>query len=101
MSFKDKLVDYRNRYRRLKSKASKGRFVTRLCEVFDLERKYVLKLLNGQREFKAARGRGRTYGREVELMAVRLRRAAGDPCAVLHGDAAPARRRLGGAPRPP
>ena len=81
MSFKDKLVDYRNRYRRLKSKASKGRFVTRLCEVFDLERKYMLKLLNGQREFKAARGRGRTYGREVELMAVRLRRAAGDPCA--------------------
>ena len=81
MSFKDKLTDYRNRYGRLKGKGSKGRFLTRLSEAFGFERKYLIKLPNGQREFKPPRGRGRTYGKEVERMALKLRRLAADPCA--------------------
>ena len=55
MSFKDKLIDYRNRHRRLNGKGSKGRYITRLAETFGLERKYLIKLLNGQREFKPPR----------------------------------------------
>ena len=81
MSFKGNLVDYRNRYGRLKSKEAKGRFITRLAETFGFERKYLIKLLNGQRDFKPPRGRGRTYGKDVERIALKLRRLAADPCA--------------------
>jgi len=81
MSFKDKLIDYRNRYRRLKGKGSKGRFLSRLTDTFGFDRKYLIKLLNGQRDFKPPRGRGRTYGKEVERLALKLRRLAADPCA--------------------
>lgn len=81
MSFKDKLIDYRNRYRTLRTKEAMGRYLTQLCETHDFERKYLIKLLNGQRGYKPPRGRGRTYGEEVERMALKLRRLAADPCA--------------------
>lgn len=58
MTFKDKLADYRNRYNGLKTRESKGRFLTRLAEAFGFERKYLIKLLNGQRGFKPPKGRG-------------------------------------------
>ena len=80
-TFQERLPDFRNQYARLKSKAAKGRFVTRLSETFEFERKYLLKLLNGTRRYKPPRGRAATYGPEVERAAVRLRRAAGWPCA--------------------
>ena len=48
MSFKDKLIDYRNRYRTLRTKEAMGRYLTQLCETHDFERKYLIKLLNGQ-----------------------------------------------------
>ena len=70
MSFKDKLIDYRNRYRTLRTKEAMGRYLTQLCETHDFERKYLIKLLNGQRGYKPPRGRGRTYGEEVERMAL-------------------------------
>ena len=81
MTFKDKLADYRSRYNGLKTKESKGRFLTRIAEAFGFERKYLIKLLNGQRDFKPPKGRGRTYGKDVERLALRLRSAAADPCA--------------------
>jgi hypothetical protein len=81
MNFKDKLIDYRNRYYDLSERKAKGRFLDMLSALFGHERKYLIKLLNGQRDFKPARGRGRTYGEEVERLALRLRAAAGDPCA--------------------
>ena len=80
-TFQERLPDFRNQYARLKSKAAKGRFATRLCETFGFERKYLLKLLNGIRRYKPPRGRAATYGPEVERAALRLRRAAGWPCA--------------------
>ena len=80
-TFQERLPNFRNQYARLKSKAAKGRFVTRLSETFEFERKYLLKLLNGIRRYKPPRGRAATYGPEVERAAVRLRRAAGWPCA--------------------
>ena len=81
MSFKDKLIDYRNRYRKLKGNETKGNFLSRLTDTFGFDRKYLIKLLNGQRDFKPPRGRGRTYGKEVERLALKLRKAAADPCA--------------------
>jgi hypothetical protein len=80
-TFQERLPDFRNQYGRLKSKAAKGRFATRLCETFGFERKYLLKLLNGTRRYKPPRGRAATYGPEIERAAVQLRRAAGWPCA--------------------
>ena len=81
MSFKDKLIDYRNRYRKLKGKETKGNFLSRLTDTFGFDRKCLIKLLNGQRDFEPPRGRGRTYGKEVERLALKLRKAAADPCA--------------------
>ncbi len=73
-TFRERLPDFRNQYARLKSKAAKGMFVTRLSETFEFERKYLLKFLNGNCRYKPSRGRAATYGPEVE-------RAAGWPCA--------------------
>ena len=64
MSFKDKLIDYRNRYRKLKGKETKGNFLSRLTDTFGFDRKYLIKLLNGQRPRRAYR-EGRASARPL------------------------------------
>ena len=80
-TLRDKLPDYRNRYYRLKRKEAKSNFLTRLVETYDLDRKYLIKLLNGQRDFKESHGRGRTYGKMCRKMILKLRRYSHDLCA--------------------
>ena len=63
MSFKDKLIDYRNRHRTLRTKEAMGRYLTQLCETHDFERKYLIKLLNGQRGYKPPAGEAAHTGR--------------------------------------
>ena len=89
MSFKDKLIDYRNRYRKLKGKETKGNFLSRLTDTFGFDRKCLIKLLNGQRDFKPPRGRGRTYGKTQEGGSRPVR-------AIFHRDASTSGQRLGG-----
>ncbi len=45
------------------------------------ERKYAVKVLSGKRLYRSGQGRGKTYGREVERVLVRIWRKSGMMCA--------------------
>lgn len=59
----------RRAYAQLKSKARKTELINAMCQAFGFDRKYAIKLLTGNRRYKAPRGRGRTYSdRAMELL---------------------------------
>ena len=75
------LPDKRNQYARLKSKKAKSRFLTHLQEVYGFERKYLIKLLTGERTYHPHPGRGCTYGPEFARYALKLHEACKYLCA--------------------
>ena len=80
-TFSDILPDKRNQYARLKSKKAKSRFLTHLQEVYGFERKYLIKLLTGERTYHPHPGRGCTYGPEFARYALKLHEACKYLCA--------------------
>lgn len=58
LTFRDKLPQYRRQYGAMRSKRARGALLDRLIEEYQCERKYLIKLLRGKRNYRARRGRG-------------------------------------------
>ena len=64
-------------YAMLKSKAQKAAAIDEFCLLTGVERKYVIKLLNGNRRYRERKGRGKTYTPAAEVLFLRIWRASG------------------------
>lgn len=71
-TFKEKLPKYRRAYAGMRSKRAKTVLLSRLQEEYDCDRKYLIKLLNGQRGYQPRKGRGQTYSKESREMLVKI-----------------------------
>ena len=64
-------------YSTFKSKEQKSAAIDEFCQLTGAERKYAIKLLNGNRKYREHKGRSKTYTPESEKLFLRLWRASG------------------------
>jgi hypothetical protein len=80
-TFQDNLPRYRRQYAAMRTKRARTRLLDALVASHRFERKYLIKLLRGQRNYKPRRGRGPTYTEDAKRLLAALWRAADYPCA--------------------
>lgn len=80
LTFRDKLPQYRRQYGAMRSKRARGALLDRLIEEYQCERKYLIKLLRGKRNYRARRGRGSTYSESSKALVLKVWIACGQPC---------------------
>jgi len=80
-SFKENFPLHKRKYAAMRSKKNRGAYPDQLCACHGANRKYLIKLLRGKRAYKPRQGRSPAYGEGARDLLVKLRRAAGMPCA--------------------
>ncbi len=72
----------RNRYRAMKTRIARGKVIDEFARTTGLERKYAIKLLSRNRRYRLQKGRGKTYGPDVEKSLVKLWKASRMMCST-------------------
>ena len=80
-TFRDRLPQLRRSYAAMRTRKAKTRLVDSILLPFPFERKYLIKLLSGNRGYRGHRGRAPDYGKDLTPILLTLWRAAGRPCA--------------------
>lgn len=80
-STKDYLLKMREDYLGEWDRRKRSRLLDEACRVTGLERKYVNKILLGQRDYRERKGRGKGHSPAAETLLVQAWEGAGCPCA--------------------
>ncbi len=81
-TFRGLLGRYRRQYAAMQTKQARKKRLDALQQLYPIERKYLIKLLNGKRNYRPHRGRGASYPvEELRPLVKDLWEAGGYPCA--------------------